>query len=240
MTETTTPTPEQMRLYARMLRLDASGEAGRMDSTHMYAVADALDAIAASALDAKGETPQQVYASQASRYHSELLRRDIECSECRARSLRELAAPPLAPPWKEDGGFTCRYCGRVRVTGNPFWKCTKNQNGYCAPPPSAPSSPQPSSERLDPLQIVGPAPGTMHPVNQPSSEASAPQTEESEVDKLVADYKHVADNDGEHRIKDLVWLVNELIYEREHPRKSHAALIASAPILSKYHGQRWL
>lgn len=39
----------------------------------------------------------------------------------------------------------------------------------------------------------------------------------AELDRLVADYKHIADNDGEHRISDLVWLINEMIYEREHP-----------------------
>lgn len=56
-----------------------------------------------------------------------------------------------------------------------------------------------------------------------------PVAECGELDTLVDQYKHVADNDGEHRIKDLVWLVNELIYEREHPagepREPHAALL---------------
>jgi hypothetical protein len=49
--------------------------------------------------------------------------------------------------------------------------------------------------------------------------AQAPQADESELDRLVAEYKHIADNNGEHRVKDLVWLINELIYERDRKDK---------------------
>ena len=49
-----------------------------------------------------------------------------------------------------------------------------------------------------------------------------------ELDALVEDYRRIADSHGEHRVNDLVWLVNELIYEREHPQvDASAARIAS-------------
>lgn len=82
MTETTPPTPAQMREMAYQL-----GQCSDL----LRSRAAAMLHFAASALDAKGETPDDVApaAERASRYHSELLRRDIECSECRARAKGE-------------------------------------------------------------------------------------------------------------------------------------------------------
>ncbi len=48
-------------------------------------------------------------------------------------------------------------------------------------------------------------------------------TEGSELDQLVAEYKHIANNNGQHRTKDLIWLLNELIYERDQRRGSSRA-----------------
>jgi hypothetical protein len=104
-------------------------------------------------------------------------------------------------PCGSDGEHSWRECPRclaeheLEARGEGFW------NGK-------PRQPSKAVELLRELAEVVPK------LLAAPTVAQAPQ-DESELDRLVVAYKHIADNDGEHRIKDLVWLINELIYERD-------------------------